>query len=133
MTVDGYPLEPSITITQNSTNISINASGEVYVTLPAQTTPSLVGQLQTTQFINPTGLAALGNNLYQETVASGSPTVGTPGLDGLGTVLQGFLESSNVNPVTELTNLIKAQRVYEMNSKIVSKSDEMLQNLNQSV
>jgi flagellar basal-body rod protein FlgG len=133
VTVDGYALEPAITITQNATNVSVNASGEVYVTLPAQTAPSLVGQIQTVNFINPTGMAAIGNNLYTETVASGAPTVGTPGLEGLGTVLQGFLESSNVNPVTELTNLIKAQRVYEMNSKIVSKSDEMLQNLNQSV
>ena len=88
---------------------------------------------QTVNFVNEAGLQALGNNTYTETAASGSPTSGTPGKDGFGTILQGFLESSNVNPVTELTNLIKAQRVYEMNSKVVTKTDEMLQSLNQSV
>jgi len=133
VTADGFQVTPSITIPQNATSISIDQSGEVSVTIPGQTTPSIQGQMQTVNFINEAGLQAEGNNLYTETSASGSPISGTPGKDGFGTILEGFLESSNVNPVTELTNLIKAQRVYEMNSKVVTKSDEMLQSLNQSV
>ncbi len=133
VTADGFQVEPAITIPQNATAISINQSGEVSVTIQGQITAQVVGQLQTVNFINEAGLQAAGNNLYFETAASGTPILGTPGADGFGTILQGFLESSNVNPVTELTNLIKAQRVYEMNSKIVSKTDEMLQALNQSV
>ena len=133
VTSDGFPLTPTITIPQNATSISIDQSGEVSATIPGQTTPSNQGQIQTVNFINEAGLQATGNNLFTETAASGSPIIGSPGLDGLGTILEGFLESSNVNPVTELTNLIKAQRVYEMNSKVVTKSDEMLQSLNQSV
>lgn len=133
VTADGFPLEPAITIPQDAISISINQSGEVSVSLQGQTAPQIVGQIQTVVFVNSPGLEASGNNLYLETAASGTPILGTPGADGFGTILQGFLESSNVNPVTELTNLIKAQRVYEMNSKIVSKSDEMLQSLNQSV
>lgn len=133
VTSDGFLLEPAITIPQNAISVSINQSGEVSATIPNQVDPQTVGQIQTVNFINPAGLSAQGNNLYLETTASGSPINGTPGLDGFGTLLQGFLETSNVNPVTELTNLIKAQRVYEMNSKVVSKSDEMLQALNQSV
>lgn len=133
VTHDGFQVTPTITIPPNATSISINQSGEVSATIPNQTTPQILGQLQTVNFINEPGLQATGNNLYTETAASGSPVIGTPGVDGLGTILQSFLESSNVNPVTELTNLIKAQRVYEMNSKIISKTDEMLQSLNQSV
>lgn len=133
VTADGFPVEPAITIPQNAISVSINASGEVFATIPNQTTPQNLGQIQTVSFINEAGLQAIGGNLFTETVASGSPITGTPGLDGFGTMLQGFLENSNVNPVTELTNLIKAQRVYEMNSKVVSKTDEMLQNLNQNV
>lgn len=133
VTLDGFRLNPAITIPQNAINISVDQSGQVSVTLPAQTAPQVLGQIQTGNFINEGGLQALGNNLFSETIASGAPITGAPGLDGFGTILQGFLESSNVNPVTELTNLIKAQRVYEMNSKVVSKSDEMLQALNQSV
>lgn len=133
VTADGYQVEPAITVPAEAISISVNASGEVFATIPNQTEPQNLGQLQTVNFVNEAGLQAIGNNLYLETVASGTPTVGTPGLDGFGSVTQGFLENSNVNPVTELTNLIKAQRVYEMNSKIVSKADEMLQALNQSV
>lgn len=133
VTIDGNPLQPSITIPQNSTSVSINQSGEVSVTVQGQTTPQTLGLIQTASFINPAGLEAIGGNLLLETAATGAPILGTPGTDGNGTLLQGFLEGSNVNPVTELTNLIKAQRVYEMNSKIISKSDEMLSNLNQSV
>ena len=133
VTSDGFQLTPTISIPQNATSISIDQSGEVSATIPGQTTPQVLGQLQIVNFINEAGLQATGNNLYTETAASGAPVIGTPGLDAFGTILQGFLESSNVNPVTELTNLIKAQRVYEMNSKVVTKTDEMLQSLNQSV
>jgi len=133
VTSDGFPVEPAITIPENAISVSINQSGEVLATIPNQTDPQNLGQLQTVSFINEAGLQAIGSNMFTETTASGSPVTGTPGLDGFGTILQGFLENSNVNPVTELTNLIKAQRVYEMNSKVVTKTDEMLQNLNQSV
>ncbi len=133
VTNDGFQVTPTITIPQNATSISIDQSGEVSATIPAQTTPQILGQMQTVNFINEAGLQATGNNLFTETAASGAPVIGTPGIDGFGTILQGFLESSNVNPVTELTNLIKAQRVYEMNSKVITKTDQMLQSLNQSV
>lgn len=133
VTSDGNQVEPAITVPITATAISINSSGEVFATIPGQVAPQNLGQIQTASFINEAGLQSIGNNMYTETTASGSPTVGTPGKDGYGTLLQGYLENSNVDPVTELTNLIKAQRVYEMNSKIISKSDEMLQNLNQSV
>lgn len=133
VTADGNQVEPAITIPPTATGISINSSGEVFATIPNQVAPQNLGQFQTASFINEAGLQAIGGNMYMETVASGAPVTGTPGTDGYGTMLQGYLESSNVDAVTELTNLIKAQRVYEMNSKIISKSDEMLQNLNQSV
>ncbi len=133
VTSDGNQIEPAITIPPTATAISINQSGEVFATIPNQVAPQNLGQFQTASFINEAGLQAVGGNMYMETVASGSPVVGTPGTNGYGTILQGYLENSNVDAVTELTNLIKAQRVYEMNSKIISKSDEMLQNLNQSV
>lgn len=128
---DGYPLTPNITIPNNATGISINTSGVVEATIPNQTAPSNLGQIQLATFINPNGLEATGSNLYIETASSGSPVIGTPGLDGVGTIQQGFLESSNVNPVTEITRLITAQRAYEMNTKVITASDQMLQNLAQ--
>ena len=133
VTSDGYPLVPTVTIPSNATSISIDQSGDVSATIPGQTTAALITQLVTSNFINEAGLQAIGNNSYTETAASGAAVTGTPGLDGFGTILQGFLETSNVNPVTELTNLIKAQRVYEMNSKVITKTDQMLQSLSQSV
>lgn len=133
VTADGFAVEPAITIPQDALSVSINQSGEVSVTLQGQPAPTIVGQIQTVNFVNAAGLQAIGNNLFLETAASGSPLLGTPGLDGFGTLLQGFLENSNVNPVTELTNLIKAQRVYEMVSKVVEKTDQMYQSLTQSV
>ncbi len=133
VTADGDQVEPAITVPPTATAISINSSGEVFATIPNQIAPQNLGQFQTATFINEAGLQAIGGNMYMETVASGAPVTGTPGTNGYGTMLQGYLESSNVDAVTELTNLIKAQRVYEMNSKVISKSDEMLQNLNQSV
>lgn len=133
VTSDGNQVEPAITIPPTATAVSINQSGEVFATTPNQVAPQNLGQFQTASFINEAGLQAIGGNMYLETTASGAPVTGTPGTNGYGTMLQGYLESSNVDAVTELTNLIKAQRVYEMNSKVISKSDEMLQNLNQSV
>jgi flagellar basal-body rod protein FlgG len=132
-TIDGFLLLPNITVPQNATAVSVNQSGEVFATIPNQVDPQNLGQLQLVNFINEAGMKPIGNNSFLETTASGAPVVGVPGLDGFGTILQGFLENSNVNPVSELTNLIKAQRVYEMSSKVVTKSDEMLQSLNQSV
>lgn len=132
VTIDGYLLTPPINIPPEATAISINASGEVEVTIAGQVQPNNVGQLDMVTFVNPAGLEATGNNLYAETEASGPPILGIAGLEGFGTVLQGFLEQSNVNPVSEITNLIVAQRAYEMNTKVITASDEMLQSLNQS-
>lgn len=129
---DGFPVVPSISIPQDVTEISINASGEVSVKITGQVDPQVVGQMQLTTFLNEAGLEAVGNNLYLETPASGAPTVGNPAQAGYGEIVQGFLEASNVDPVTELTNLIKAQRAYETNTKVISKSDEMWQALNQN-
>lgn len=132
VTADGYPLTPNITIPQDATAISVNTSGVVEATIPNQVNPSNLGQIQLATFINENGLQALGSNLFSETQASGSPVIGTPGIDGVGTIEQGFLETSNVNPVTEITNLITAQRAYEMNTKVITASDQMLQTLNQT-
>ncbi len=128
---DGYPLTPNITIPTDATSVSINTSGVVEATIPNQVNPSNLGQIQLATFINPNGLQLMGNNLLSETQASGSPVIGTPGIDGVGNIEQGFLESSNVNPVTEITTLITAQRAYEMNTKVLTASDQMLQTLSQ--
>lgn len=129
VTVDGYTLSPNIAVPQDATDISINASGEVFATIPNQTAPQNLGQLDMVTFVNPNGLQAIGDNLYIQSEASGDPVVGIAGQQGVGTLLQGFLETSNVNPVTEITRLIVAQRAYEMNSKVISTSDNMLQSL----
>ena len=126
VTADGYQVQPAITIPQGANNISISTSGQVQVTVAGATTPQQVGQLQLATFFNEAGLEATGGNLYTQTAASGAPTLGTPGADGIGTLLQGFTESSNVDPVTEITALIVAQRAYEMNSKVVTSADQML-------
>ena len=128
---DGNPIVPSITVPNTATAISINQSGEVFATVPNTVAPQNLGQIQTTMFVNEAGLQAIGGNQYMETAASGTPITGTPSKDGFGATMEGYLEGSNVDSVTELTNLIKAQRVYEMNSKVISKSDEMLQTINQ--
>jgi flagellar basal-body rod protein FlgG len=99
--------------------------------VPGQTAPQTVGQLQLTNFINPAGLEPKGQNLFTETAASGTPNVGTPGLNGLGLIQQGFVETSNVNPVEELVAMIQTQRAYELNSKAITTSDQMLQKLSQ--
>lgn len=127
VTSNGYIIQPAITIPQDALSLSIGSDGTVSALLPGNATPSQLGQLQLADFINPTGLQAIGKNLFLESAASGNPQVGNPGLNGLGTVVQGFLESSNVNVVEELVGMIETQRAYEMNSKAISTSDQMLQ------
>jgi flagellar basal-body rod protein FlgG len=127
----GDPVQPGITIPATAQNVSIAKDGTVSVTLPGQATPTVVGQLQTANFINPAGLAPRGGNLYAETAASGGPNVGSPDADGLGALMQGFVEGSNVNVVEELVSMIATQRAYELNSKAISTSDQMLQRLSQ--
>lgn len=131
VTANGFPLSPAITIPQNATAVSINASGVVEATIPNQTSTSNLGQIQLATFINENGLQATGDNLFLETTASSTPVVGTPGLDGVGNIQQGFLENSNVNSVSEITNLIVAQRAYEFNTKVITATDQMLQSLAQ--
>jgi flagellar basal-body rod protein FlgG len=126
VTVDGFPADPNITIPQDAIDVSINASGEVLVSLDGQVAPQNVGQFQLATFPNEAGLLAIGDNLYLETPASGAPTTGVPGDTGYGKMQQGFLETSNVNVVEEITNLITAQRAYEMNSKVIETSDQMM-------
>ena len=113
--------------------MTISADGTVEALVAGQTSPTTVGTIQTADFLNPTGLEAIGENLYKESVSSGSATTGNPGSSGLGTLLQGFVESSNVNVVEELVNMIEAQRAYEMNSKAISTVDEMLQYASQQL
>ncbi|GAB3125307.1 flagellar basal-body rod protein FlgG [Novispirillum itersonii] len=131
VTHDGYPVQPGITIPQNAVQVTVNASGEVLVKLDGQVNTQNVGQLQLATFANEAGLEAIGQNLLIETPASGAPVTATPSSAGFGTVLQGFLETSNVNVVAEITELISAQRAYEMNSKVIKSSDEMMATLNQ--
>ncbi|MBO6836002.1 MAG: flagellar basal-body rod protein FlgG [Alphaproteobacteria bacterium] len=129
VTVDGFQVEPGLTIPNNAIDISINPSGQVVVSLDGQTAPQTVGQLELARFPNDAGLLAVGDNLFLETPASGAPTTATPGSAGFGTIQQGFLETSNVNVVEEITNLITAQRAYEMNSKVIETSDQMMSTL----
>lgn len=123
---DGYPIQPSITIPSNAIDVTINSSGEVLVKQDGTTTLSNVGQLQLATFVNPAGLEAIGNNLLRESPASGTPTTAAPASTGFGEVRQGAIENSNVNVVSEITSLITAQRAYEMNSRVIKASDEML-------
>jgi flagellar basal-body rod protein FlgG len=129
----GYPIEPGVTIPQNAQSITIGSDGTVSVLIAGDSAPTQVGNLQLADFINPTGLQALGDNLFMESGASGAPQTGTPGLNGLGTLIQGSLESSNVNSVEELVNMIETQRAYEMNSKAISTADQMLQYVNNNL
>jgi len=128
VTQEGLVVQPGIAIPQNTISVSINAQGQVNATVAGNTTPQTVGQLELTRFPNEASLNAQGQNLYLETPASGSPQAGVPGTPGFGTIQQGFLETSNVNSVDEITSLITAQRAYEMNSKVISAADQMLQN-----
>ncbi|WP_312758665.1 flagellar basal-body rod protein FlgG [Pantoea brenneri] len=129
VTSSGYPVQPVITIPQDAESLTIGTDGLVSVTLPGQTAPQQVGQLTLTTFINESGLESLGENLYHETQASGAPNETTPGMNGGGTLRQGYVETSNVNVAEELVNMIQTQRAYEINSKAVSTSDQMLQRL----
>lgn len=126
VTVDGNTVQPAITVPANTLQITVNASGQVLAQVAGSVAETVVGQLQLANFANPAGLDPVGDNLFLETTASGSATTGNPGVTGLGTMIQGFLETSNVNTVSEITNLITAQRAYEMNSKVIQTSDEML-------
>jgi flagellar basal-body rod protein FlgG len=129
VTADGYVVQPGITIPSNATSVAINSSGQVQVTLSGQAAPQTLGQLQLAVFPNEGGLDAQGDNLFLQSAASGNPVTGTPASPGFGAVQQGFVETSNVNVVTEITNLITAQRAYEMNSKVITASDDMLSTL----
>ena len=131
VTADGYPVEPSISVPQEATAIQITRDGIVEVTLSNQPDPQQIGQLELAAFINAAGLEAIGDNLYLETPASGSPNVATPGSPGFGTLMQGYLELSNVNAVEEISALIVAQRAYEMNARVITAADEMLQSTTQ--
>jgi flagellar basal-body rod protein FlgG len=126
VTANGYVVQPGITVPTNAVGISVNAQGQVSATIQGQTAPQVVGQLQLATFANEAGLQAIGDNLFLETTASGLATQGNPGGAGFGTIQQGALETSNVNVVAEITNLISAQRAYEMNSRVIQASDEML-------
>ena len=130
---DGLVIQPSITIPQGAQSLTIGKDGTVSVVLPGEPEAQQIGSLTVTDFINPAGLEAIGGNLFLETTASGSPTNGTPGLDGLGTIEQGNLENSNVEVVEELVNMITTQRAYEMNAKVISTSDQMLQFISQNL
>ena len=130
VTADGLPLEPAITIPQDALQISIDQNGSVSVTQPGAVAPTVLGTIQLATFQNQAGLQAIGNNAFQQTDASGAPTVGNPNSDDRGKTQQGFLEMSNVSVVEEMVNLISAQRAYEMNSRTVQTADEMLQTAN---
>jgi len=131
VTAEGYPIEPAVTVPQDAVSVSISKDGIVSVQIAGQSAPQQVGQIELAAFQNPAGLLAMGSNFYTNTTASGEPTTGVPGLDGLGTVQQGFLEESNVSVVEEMINMILGQRAYEANSRVVRAADEMLQQVNQ--
>lgn len=128
---EGYPVAPGIVIPEEAQRITITPGGEVHAYFADQVAAQILGQITLAGFINERGLQALGGNLYQETAASGPPIPGVPGEDGFGTLRQGYLEESSVDPVRELTDLIKAQRGYELNAKIITAADQMLGATNQ--
>ncbi|MBA4220723.1 MAG: flagellar basal-body rod protein FlgG [Bosea sp.] len=131
VTRDGYLVQPGITVPNNATGVSINAQGTVEVTLPGQTAPQQLGQIQLSRFINKVGLESIGDNLFVETAGSGPAIDGLGGEEGFGTLQQNYLEEGNVQAVTELSSLIAAQRAYEMNSKVISAADQMMQSTTQ--
>ena len=133
VTSSGYVVQPGITIPDSAQSITIGSDGTVSVKLPGQTAPTQVGTLETVDFINPVGLQPVGENLFIETASSGTSQGGTPGLNGLGSLIQGSLEGSNVNVVSELVNMIETQRAYEMNSKAISTADQMMQYVNNNL
>ena len=131
VTADGFVVQPGITVPSDAIGISVNASGQVSVNVSGQVQDQIVGQVDLATFPNPAGLDAIGKNLFLETAASGQSTVGSPGSSGFGTIEQGALEASNVDVVTEITNLIEAQRAYEMNSRVIQAADEMMSSVAQ--
>jgi flagellar basal-body rod protein FlgG len=131
VTRDGFLVEPGITVPQTAKSVTISATGQVQAMISGQTAPQDLGQFQLARFINRTGLESIGDNLFLETAASGPAIDGNPGFEGFGSLQQAHLEEANVNAVTELSSLIAAQRAYEMNAKIVSAADQMLQSSNQ--
>lgn len=131
VTTDGFTVSPGITIPTDAIEVTINGQGQILVKVDGQVAPNNVGQLQLAIFANDAGLEAIGDNMFLETPASGAATTGTPGAIGFGSLRQGFLETSNVNVVTEITNLIAAQRAYEMNSRVIETADQMMSTLNQ--
>ena len=131
VTHDGYVVQPEITIPEDAVEVYVNASGEVWVKQDGQTEEVNVGQLEIATLVNEAGLEAMGQNLFLETQASGAPVVDNPDTEGFGSIQSGYLETSNVNPVSEITELVSAQRAYEMNSKIITTSDQMLSTINQ--
>lgn len=131
VTSNGLPVANGITVPANATNVSISSDGTVTATIPGNVTPQPIGTIALASFINPAGLEPRGQNLYAETAASGQPNTGNPGSNGLGQLMQGYLETSNVNVVQELVSMIQTQRAYEMNSKAIQTSDQMLQKLGQ--
>lgn len=131
VTANGNLVQPTISIPQNAQGVTINAQGQVAATLPGQTAPSTLGQLELAMFVNKAGLQGIGDNMYLETPASGAPQNGTPNVDGFGNLQQGNLEQANVEAVSEISDLIAAQRAYEMNAKVISAADQMLQSTSQ--
>jgi flagellar basal-body rod protein FlgG len=131
VTASGYVVQPAITVPANAQSITVGRDGTVSVTVAGTNAPSQIGSLQLTTFVNPAGLESKGENLYVETGASGSPNTNTPGTNGAGVLMQGYVETSNVNIVEEMVNMIQTQRAYEINSKAITTSDQMLQKLSQ--
>lgn len=131
VTSNGFPISPAVTLPPNTQSVTIAQDGTISATLQGSAIPQQVGSLQLANFINAAGLQAIGQNLYVETAASGTPSSGTPGTNGLGLLSQGYVETSNVNVVEELVNMIQTQRAYEINSKAITTSDQILQRLAQ--
>jgi flagellar basal-body rod protein FlgG len=129
--IDGYEVQPGITIPDNSNNVSISADGIVQAYVGTDSAPTQLGQIQLYRFVNKGGLESIGDNNFVETAASGTAQAGVPNADGMGDVMQGYLESANVNPVTEIADLIAAQRAYEMNARVITGADEMLSSVSQ--
>lgn len=127
VTSDGFFLDPEISIPEDASAVSIGIDGEVQVMLIGSEEPTVVGQIELVRFVNPAGLSAVGHNLYTETSASGAPISGNPSQDGLGKIDQDYLEMSNVRVVDEMVNIIMAQRAYELNSKVIRTSEDMMQ------
>jgi flagellar basal-body rod protein FlgG len=131
VTASGYPLQPALSVPVDALSVTVARDGIVTVVQSGSPTPTQVGSLQLANFINPAGLQSVGENLYAETAASGAPAANTPGTNGLGLLNQGYVETSNVNVVEEMVNMIQTQRAYEINSKAITVSDQMLQRLTQ--